>query len=259
MEHDRIGIQIDADTDSISGILTTMEITDEVVDECVENNLNTIITFHPLIFHKLSEIVPSERIGRLCSKLIKNNINVISVHTTFDAHPHGTSRILAELLNLNFVSTLVPDANIQHCGMGVIANAANPIDLKTLAQMLNSVCAANVQYCCGKSQFAQRIAIVGGSGSDFIDYAIVQDCDAFITADVSYHQFHSANGHIALFNVGHYEMEQFVGAAINNLLTLELDKANIKHTHSKVITNPVRSFPNDYTQLQQNILNNIII
>ncbi len=48
-----------------------------------------------------------------------------------------------------------------------------------------------------------RVAVCGGSGSEFLEDAIRSKADVFVTADISYHAFQAAAGRIALVDAGH--------------------------------------------------------
>ncbi|WP_338732921.1 Nif3-like dinuclear metal center hexameric protein [Mangrovimonas cancribranchiae] len=86
----------------------------------------------------------------------------------------------------------------------------------------------------------KKVAVLGGSGSFAINAAKAQKADAYITADLKYHDFFSANNQILLADIGHFESEQFT----KNLLTTYLTKkiTNFAIVLSKTNTNPVNYF-----------------
>lgn len=244
MEGDKIGLQVECNS-YITGVLFTLELTEEVLEECLKLNFNTIVSFHPLIYKPLPEISLADRVGKLTSHLIKNSINFISVHTTFDSHIMGTSRILADLLMLETIGFLSPDKNSsnKNSGMGVICESKIPISELDLLNKVRNVCKAPIRFASNKNKSTvSKIAIVGGSGTSFLGDVIDKKCDAFITADITYHTFHSIKNKILLIDAGHYEMEQFVPAGIANLLNNYLVEHNINHAISKCITNPISYF-----------------
>jgi len=132
MEGDRIGLQVQAGNAEASNILISMELNDAVVEEAASLNADCIITFHPLIFHPLTQITETERVGRLLSFLIRKNISLISMHTNFDAYIYGTSRILCNKLDLEYKSFLVPDTKHEEHGMGVVCEPADKMSLEDL-------------------------------------------------------------------------------------------------------------------------------
>lgn len=256
MENDRIGIQIQSENDDINTILLTMELNDEVVDEAVNLKCDCIVTFHPLIFNPLRTIRYDDRVGRICSKLIKNSISLISIHTAFDAFENGTSKILADKLGLNVLKFLVPNHEVENAGMGIVGDFVEPILEIDLLKKVSSICNSPIRYSRGKTDKIKTIAIVGGSGSSFLNDAVRANVDAFITADITYHTFHAVSGELTLVDPGHYEMEQFVGQGMLKLFEDNLVDADLLKLYvSKIHTNPVKYFPdNKYEIEQKNIL-----
>jgi dinuclear metal center YbgI/SA1388 family protein len=218
MKGDRLGLQVQSGRSEISSILTTLEVTDEVIAEAQNNGCDCIVTFHPLIFSPLVSLQDTDRVGRLCSQLIRNSIALIAVHTNFDAFPEGTSALLANELGLKIERVLVADEQYDGRGIGVVACCEPSIDYTELLTIIRRVCTSPLRYSKGNNLSIKRIAIVGGSGTSFLENAIDSGADCFITADVKYHTFHDAKGKIMLVDPGHYEMERFVPQGLASLL-----------------------------------------
>lgn len=259
IEGDKIGLQIQSGKTEVYNILITLEITEKVINEALNNKIDCIITFHPLIYNPLDNITDSNRVGFLTTKLIQNSIAVISVHTTFDAYIEGTSKILSDSLGLDFSSFLVDNPDIQGCGIGAISYSKEPLKAIDFIENIQNICFSPIKYCSGKSEYIKKIGIVAGSGSNFIGTAIEKNCDAYICSDITYHKFHLAKGRIWLIDVGHYEMEQFVPLGLFRLLKTKLKGLDIdSFIMSKTITNPINYYPNnDYIHKQQEFLLNI--
>lgn len=64
----------------------------------------------------------------------------------------------------------------------------------------------------------RRVAVCGGAGHSYIDTAIAMGADAYITADLSYHDFVDYQGRILLIDAGHYETECSVKEAIAEII-----------------------------------------
>lgn len=255
IENDRIGLQVEC-CENIDKILIAFEMTDDVIEECLNLSCNTIITFHPLIYNPLRQILLSDRVGKIVSKLIKNQINLISLHTTFDAHKFGTSRILADLLELQPIDFLINNEKYPEAGMGVICEQNPPISAEKLINKIYSVCNSPIRSTIKPEQKVSRIAIVGGSGMSFVSEVLRKNCDTFITADATYHAFHAEQDKLLLIDVGHYEMEQFVTKGIANILKESFIAQKIDFYVSKIVTNPIKYFPNNeyYSEQQRKLL-----
>ena len=259
MDGDRVGLQVQAGNEDVSRLLVTMELNPGVIKEANDNLCNCIITFHPLIFHPLTSINNSDRVGNLITKLIEHKISLISVHTNYDAFAHGTNRLFADRLGLPEGEFLVRDKNYENHGMGMLCSLKNEITIQELLLKIQSICNSPIRFCKGADQKIKKIAIVCGSGSSFIDDAYTSGADVFITADISYHHFHKMNGKMGLIDPGHYEMEQFVGYGLTNELKTRILNDIETIIFSKVHTNPVIYHPDDgsYINEQKKFLINI--
>lgn len=257
MQGDRFGLQLQCGRQGISKVLVTMEVTDAVVEEAVRQSCDCILSFHPLIFAPLTSITETERVGRLCSELIRRNIALIVAHTTFDSFPKGTNFILSQKLDLQVERPLIPDKSVAGFGMGILAKSEFPINLNELVARVSEVCNSPVRFCDGSGKPIQRIAIVGGSGGSFIGDALSAGADVFITADIRYHDFHRVRGIMALIDPGHYEMEQFVATGLAEVIKkfVRFDET-LEIIESSILPNPARYFPNTelYYLSQQNFL-----
>ena len=251
MSGDAIGLQVDSRRGTASTILVTLEVTDEVVDEAVSANADVILTFHPLIYGGLSRIDRDDRVGRLVADLIRHDIALLVVHTAFDAFPQGTNHVLAERLGIAVEDVLVP-GDVDGHGMGVVGNLGEPMTTDQLVERITAVCGSPVRFLPGPSDSIRRVAIVGGSGMSFYEHALQSGADAFITADVKYHAFHAAQGHIGLIDPGHFEMERFVPEGLIAALQPRLG-ADATMLASTVNTNPVQyasPLPHEHSSLQ---------
>ena len=82
------------------------------------------------------------------------------------------------------------------------------------------------------------MAVLGGSGSFAIQAAKSKKADAYITADLKYHDFYEGNQSFLVVDAGHYETEQHTKNLILNHLTKKLP--NFAILLSKVNTNPIK-------------------
>lgn len=106
---DNVGLLVGDRTSDISGIMTALDCTAEVVDEAIEKGCNTIVAHHPLIFKGMRAITADEGYGNIIYKLIQNNMNLIAMHTNLDVHPQGVNAMLADCLGLESCRILMPE------------------------------------------------------------------------------------------------------------------------------------------------------
>ncbi|MBA7696441.1 GTP cyclohydrolase 1 type 2 [subsurface metagenome] len=101
---DNSGIQF-ADLDaSVTKILISLDVTQGVLDEAIENKANLIIAHHPLLFSPLKQITKQK--NPLLFKIITNKINFLAMHTNYDLAENGLNDYVANLLGIKKISPL---------------------------------------------------------------------------------------------------------------------------------------------------------
>jgi len=83
-----------------SGIITTLDATEAVVTEALENNCNLIVTHHPIIFSGLKKINGKNYVEKTIIKAIKNDIAIYAIHTNLDNVFDGVNGEMADKLGL---------------------------------------------------------------------------------------------------------------------------------------------------------------
>ncbi|GAH98626.1 unnamed protein product [marine sediment metagenome] len=101
---DNSGIQF-ANLDApITKILLSLDVTQGVLNEAIENKVNLIITHHPLLFSPLKQITKQK--NPLLFKIITNKINLLALHTNYDLAENGLNDYVANLLGIKEISPL---------------------------------------------------------------------------------------------------------------------------------------------------------
>jgi dinuclear metal center YbgI/SA1388 family protein len=220
-ERDAIGLQVGLPSGTeLTAALFAYEVTGTVISEARKRGANLIVAFHPLIFPNVSAITDRTRTGNLLRDLIKSDIALYVQHTAFDTQPEfGTSILMATALGLEEVTTLSrisptiqPQVDGRNFGMGAIGNWHVARNRKEVLQLAHETFKPEcVRYNSSAPARIKTIAMVGGAGMEYYDAARSLGADAFITADVRYHDFHRADhDNILLIDAGHAETEKFV-------------------------------------------------
>jgi len=153
------------------------------------------------------------------------------IKTLFDSHSYE---------EVAYEITTLENKN-QNIGMGMVGELKDPLDelafLRYLKRKMNT---ESIRHSAFLNKKIKKVAVLGGSGSFAIQAAKASGVDAFITADLKYHDFFTAENSILLTDIGHYESEQFT----KNLLVTYLTKkiTNFAIVLSNTNTNPVKYF-----------------
>lgn len=86
----------------------------------------------------------------------------------------------------------------------------------------------------------KRVGVLGGSGASGIKAALSQNCDAYLTGDVKYHEFFQNEGKMLICDIGHFESEQFVTQQLIEILSEIFPKFAVSKSVEN--TNPVNYF-----------------
>ncbi len=105
---DHPGLQVGDPAAEVKNILVCLEVTDRIIEEAVENEVNLILSHHPLIFQPLMSIDSATWLGRKIARLLQAGITVYSAHTNLDAARDGVSIALAKRLGVEHPKFLAP-------------------------------------------------------------------------------------------------------------------------------------------------------
>lgn len=105
---DPVGLQVGSYDKKVKKILVTLDVLEPVVDEAIEQNVDLIISHHPLLFKPLKQLDLNSLKGRIVQKLIKHDISVYAAHTNLDVAPGGVNDILCDALNIQAEDYLIP-------------------------------------------------------------------------------------------------------------------------------------------------------
>lgn len=103
---------------------------------------------------------------------------------------------------------IVPLANSnQEVGSGVIGELSIAMGAGEFLAMLKDQLNLKVIRHTKFEDKISKVAVCGGSGSFLLQAAKRAGADAFVTADVKYHEFFDAIGSLMFCDIGHYESE----------------------------------------------------
>ena len=340
--YDNAGLIIGRPENEVSGVLITLDVTEEILDEAISKKLNMVIAHHPIVFSGIKKLNGKNYIERCVEKAIKNDIAIYAAHTNLDSVFGGVNSKICEKLELRNCRILAPtqdylkklvtfvptshaenvksalfeagaghignydscsfsiagagsfrgnehtnpfvgeknqlhqeeeirietifpkhiqtkvisallnahpyeevaydiyslDNEYNQSGIGMIGELETPIEEMLFLQNLKAVFECKVvKFTKLRGKAIQRVAVCGGAGSSYLNYAKAQNADIFISGDFKYHQFFDAEKQIVIADIGHYESEQFTKEVFYELLTKKFPKFAV-HL-SDISTNPV--------------------
>lgn len=131
-------------------------------------------------------------------------------------------------------------------GLGALGELEDPEPLSAfLDRVAKALDAGSLRYAGDGDASVERVAVCGGAGSDFIGTALGAGADAYVTADVKYHEFfevldRGGDPEMALIDPGHYETEALTEALLQDWLQERFPSVNWQRTET--CTSPMKTY-----------------
>ncbi len=106
--YDNAGLIVGNPEAVISSALITLDVTELVIDEAIEQKCGLIISHHPILFKGLKRITQNSYVERCLIKAIKNDIAIYAAHTNLDSIPGGVNSKICEKIGLKNTTILEP-------------------------------------------------------------------------------------------------------------------------------------------------------
>ena len=103
---DNCGLQVGSMSSTVQRVLTALDVTPEVVAEAIEQQVDAIVTHHPMIFKGIKSINTDTMQGKMIKDLLCHRINVYSAHTNLDVTAGGLNDEVAIRLGLQDIQGL---------------------------------------------------------------------------------------------------------------------------------------------------------
>ncbi|MFO7617314.1 MAG: Nif3-like dinuclear metal center hexameric protein [Bacteroidales bacterium] len=165
---------------------------------------------------RFETIVPKPLLGRVISAMLA-------------AHPYEeVAYDLIPLLNVNAAA-----------GLGAVGDLPGPAEEGAFLARVKSLLGAGVLRHSGLTgRPIRRVAVCGGSGSEFVRAAAQAGADVYLTADIKYHTWFEVPEGLLVVDVGHYESEWVAMNILYDHLIEKFPTFAVRLT--EVNTNPIK-------------------
>ena len=233
---DNSGLIIGREERNISKILVCLDITNDIIEQALENKAGLIISHHPLIFNEIKKINSGNLLGKKILKLIENNIAVYSIHTNADSAVGGLNDFILKKINLHGKTEILFKNESETSligGLGRVIELEEETDTMCIIKKIKENLGLENIRRVGTKDKIKKIAVVTGSGGSLIPH-LDKSIDLYITGDLKHHESLDAYEEgMTLIDLGHYESEVIFSELIKEDLEKEFDgdiiKAKEKH------------------------------
>ena len=210
---DNLGLQVGSRDTEIHRALVALDVTNQVVEQAVAENVDFLLTHHPLIFKPLNRVDEEYFIARHIVKMIRAKMCYFVMHTDFDVAPGCMADLAAERLGMKAEEPLETTGEVQGVpiGIGKVGTLPAPMTVEELAHKVRDAFGLPfvTVYDQGLSgDPVTRIAVLPGSGGSMVSRAVSKGAQALVTGDIRHHDgINAVSCGMAVIDAGHYGLE----------------------------------------------------
>ena len=203
------GLQVGPDRREVEKVAFAVDAAEQTVEAAADRDADALVVHHGLSWGGI-ERVTGRQYGRI-APLIENDVALYVSHLPLDAHPElGNAAGVADLLGLE---SREPFGSVGPEHVGQRGRAPDPIPTDELGATLETELdhfGQGVQVLDFGPEEVEDVAILTGSGVDWLDEAVEAGADALITGEGKQKAYHEAReAGISVFLAGHYATETF--------------------------------------------------
>ena len=109
--YDNTGLITGMPSTECTGIVCTLDATEEVILEAKAQGCNMVVAHHPIIFKGLKKLNGKNYVERAIISAIKNDVAIYAIHTNLDNLLTGVNGKMADKLGLRERQILLPKEN----------------------------------------------------------------------------------------------------------------------------------------------------
>ena len=173
-DDDFVGLTVGSEDSKVNGVAVAHEIENSILDYSTNNNINTLITYHPPPLQKILKDDGTETFedDPLTAKCRESGLNIITIHTAQDVCNGGNADSLVDLFGIT--DTKVFAHTVGKFGAGRYGNIpkTSNSELKEIVESkLNTKIVRTNEYFQEIKEI-NTIAILPGSGTQFLEEII---------------------------------------------------------------------------------------
>jgi dinuclear metal center YbgI/SA1388 family protein len=248
-EWDNVGLQIGDLRWPVRSIWTALDPAPPVVEAACKEDVDLLITHHPLFFRPIKSIDFNSSHGAIIRAASQHQLAIFSAHTNLDMVRDGVNDVLAQRLGLKHVAILQPykgenqfktDNNMANeisqasagkieYGMGRIGSLDKIRSLNSLASMVKEKLDLNFIKVAGNPELkVSQVAICSGSGSSLMNSFLASSAQVYISGDIHYHDARDAEClDRAIVDIGHFASEHLMVESLAQQLAKILPEGGI--------------------------------
>ena len=209
---DNVGLLVGSRKKEAKKIMVALDATDSVIAQASEQQVDMLITHHPMIFSSMKRVNDEDFIGRRIISLIQHDISYYAMHTNCDVCIMND--VAADKIELKPTAILeeIGEADGKSMGIGKVGTLPETISVQQLAAKVKAAFQiSDVRVTGDLQKKVSRVAISTGAGKSMMKLALKKGAEVFITGDMDHHSVIDAlDQGMQIIDAGHYGTEHFM-------------------------------------------------
>jgi dinuclear metal center YbgI/SA1388 family protein len=202
------GLQVEAESETIAHVAFAVDAAVATVESAIEADADVLVTHHGVVWGSVERLT-GEHYRRI-APLVRNDVALYVSHLPLDGHQQlGNAAGVADELDLE---RREPFGDVGGEPIGQRGRTQEPLSVAEVTERLDALPGATreTQVLDFGPDEIEDVAIITGSGTDWLDEAADAGVDAFVTGEGKqkvYHQARETGTNV--FLAGHYATETF--------------------------------------------------
>jgi dinuclear metal center YbgI/SA1388 family protein len=200
------GLQVEGRAD-VKTIVSGVTASQELLEQAIAAKADAILVHHGYFWKGEDPCVTGMKRRRL-ARLIESQTSLLAYHLPLDAHAElGNNAQLARVLELSCSGTFGDDADLQ---LGQSGALEQPMSGDAFARHIGEKLGRMPLHIAGSSEPISTVGWCTGAAQSYIEAAVAQGLDAFISGEISEPTVHIAREcGIHYYAAGHHATERF--------------------------------------------------
>lgn len=226
------GLQIEGKSE-VNKILCAVSASQSAIEAAIEQGADLLLVHHGYFWKGEAYPITGMR-GKRIRALIQNDISLVGYHLPLDSHPTlGNNAAIADLLELENIEQLDPSERHPIGNIGYLKQPMRPEYFKNhISEKLGFDA---IHLPADKTQI-HKVGFCTGGAQDYIHKAALQECDAYISGEVSERTFYEAQElNVHYYACGHHATEKY---GVQRLAKAISEQFNIEYAYYE-LDNPI--------------------
>ena len=214
------GLQVGPDDADLERVAFAVDAATATIEAAADAGADVLVVHHGLSWGGIERV--TGRVHDRIAALVEHDIGLYVSHLPLDGHQElGNAAGVADAVGL---SDLAPFGEMGPVTIGTIGEMSSPRSAGAIRETLDGFEgqlageASPTRVLDFGPDAIERVAVVTGSGVDWLDEAVAADADALITGEGKQQAYHDAReARLTVFLAGHYATETFGVRALESL------------------------------------------